>query len=264
MQTFAPSKPVTLTFSLQTEGEVLVATGLRSRIKDEADTVLQDWAAVTLPLETGDATVEVTVIAGLNILTPPATRGARVVELEVQTVEGTIVLSQSFMLQGSTALTFGSNTFLTYTGAVVEAANFVPMQMPGWHAVDRAIQEQALIEAYGRIMRLPIVIEYDDSQSIVRDIGEDPWRLVDLTPAQIARLDAKMLASLKTAQLVEANEILSDDPVKAARRDGVVSMSVGESSQFFGTSKPLDLGVSPRTVQYLQRWLRYGAVLARR
>jgi len=262
---FTPGKPATLAFSLLTEaGELLVPTALRYRVLDEADTQLQAWTSTDLPAETGSETAAVTVIGALNILTPPATRGARVVELEIDSESGTVTLSQEYLLQGTTALAFGINSFLTYTAAIMVAADFVPMQLAGWTAAERATREQALIEAYGRVMRLPIVIEFDDSQSIVRDIGEDPWRLADLTAGQIATLDPKMLSALKTAQLVEANEIMVDDPIKAARREGVVSVTVGESSQFFGTSKPLDLGVSARAAAYLQRWLRIGARIARR
>lgn len=267
MQSYTPGKPASISFSLATDsGEVLVPTGLRFRVLDEHEVVLQNWTTTPVPDEAGAESVTVTVIGPLNILTPPATRGARVVELEIVDGSGTTIRSESYLLQGTTALTFGVNTFLLYTAAIVQAADFVPMQVAGWTGADRALRERALIEAYGRIQRLPVQLLRDNDQNIDGEYQAlfGPVRLSDLTPIQIAGLEPRLLLALKQAQLVEADEILSDDPIKKARAEGVVSMTVGESSQFFGTSRPLDLGASKRAMKYLERWLRFGAAIGRR
>lgn len=263
MEQYTPGKPVAVTFVLASEsGEALTPTAVRSRILDENDTVLQDWADV---IDFAD-TVVITVLGALNILTPPAQRGARVVELEVTTDSGTLQFSESFLLQGPTALTFGINTFQTYAAANVYAADFVPLQLAGWHAASRDEQEKALIEAHGRILRLPIAFERDSDQSV-----DGEWAglfgmpmLRDLTPTQINALKPGMLKALRAAQLVEASEILQGDPVRAARASGLLSNTNGESSQFFRTAKPLELPVSPRALEFVQRWVRFGASIGRR
>lgn len=262
MTSYTPGQPVLAVIALEDEsGAALTPTALRRRILDEEETVLLDWDVVDIPAAGAGASV---LVAGaLNLLTPPAMRGARTVELEVTTATQVLVLTQTYLLAAAAGLS-GVNSYQTYAQALVAAAGFTDQSLAGWSAVtDRASRVQALIEAHSRIQLLPIVIEYDDSQSIVRDIGEDPWRLRDLTPAQIANLDARLLDALRMAQLVEADEILADDPVKRARREGLISASVGESSQFFGTSKMLDLGVGQRAMKYLSRWIRFRATLGR-
>lgn len=262
MKSYAPGQPVVVPFALVDEaGAVLTSTGLRARILDEAETVLRDWTTVDIPVAGQPAPV--TVPGALNILTPPATRGARTVELEVTTAEGVVILAESFLLQAASQLS-GFNSFQTYTQAVLLADDFSNTQLEGWHAnPGREARERALVQAYGRIAALPIVIEFDDSQSIVRDIGEDPWRLADLTPAQVLNLDYRLLGALRKAQLVEASFLLEDDPVARARAKGMVSQTVGESSQFFGHTKALDLGASPAALRLLERWLRFRATLGR-
>jgi hypothetical protein len=87
--------------------------------------------------------------------------------------------------------------------------------------------------------------------------------LRNLTPAQLAKLYVPMLDGLKKAQLVEADEILNGDPSIKARQRGLISETVGESSQFYRQGMPLDLPIAPAAMKYLQRWVRFGARIAR-
>lgn len=269
MQNYAPGLPVVVSFALlDSAGAVLTPTALRSRIVDEAETALQGWANVALPGAPTDP-VQITVLGALNILTPPALRGLRTVELEVTTAAGTVILSQSFLIQGSTGLAFGVNTFQTYTQAMLLATELSPNQIPAWTATtDRNLREAALSDAYERVLRMPIEILFDDTQAMLTVDTEfsnafGNTHLRHLTPAQMQTLYKPMLAGLRKAQLVEADEILSDDPAKRARKDGVISMTTGESSQFFRNSRPLEMPICPRAMAYITRWIRIGAAIAR-
>lgn len=259
MQTFNPGKDAKVTFALV--GEV---SALRRRILDAGEAVLSDWAVVDLPAS-GTQTVDVTVLGALNILTPPAVRDLRLVELEVTTDAGTLTQTETFLIQGSTALQFGINTFLTYPKATLAALDFTDTGLAGWSGTpDRAQHEAALIEAHDRICLLPIIVEYDNTQSIVRYIGNDPPRLRNMTPAQIQNLDYRMLKALGQAQLVEADRILASDPLEQARmRYGLTQMTVGDSSQQFLQAKPTDLIVCERALRYIARWVRFSARVMR-
>lgn len=269
MQNYTPGKPATVSFALSDEaGNALTPTGLRSRILDENETVLQDWSSLALPAPMATE-VSVTVLGALNILTPPAVRGARVIELEVTTADGTTVLSQTIMLQNSSVLAFGVNTFLPYPAAEVLSADFVPLQLAGWHASQRPEREQALIEAYARTIRLPFKMRFNEDQSMMVADGEylelyGQPTIELMTPGQIAQLWPQFLRALKRAQLLEADEILNGDPIRAARNSGLISNTTGESSQFFRTAKPLDIPVSPRAIEQLQGYINYGARIGRR
>lgn len=264
MQNFKPGTEVKQTFSLVNEaGEVLTPTALNWRVLDEAEVVLVGWTAITpMPL-TSD--VVVTVTAGFTTLATGVLRGIRTVELEIVTTEGTVLLSEAFMLQAATAMAFGVSTFLTYAQAVLTAEDFVADHMPGWHGTaDRETREKSLIQAYQRLLKLPIGAHYDNEQGYLTENGiSGPQYLRNMTPAQMATMYAPLLAGLRRAQVIEADHILTNDPVLAARENGLLSMTTGESSQFFLSKKPLELPVCKRAMLEVQRWVRFRASIGR-
>lgn len=267
MQNYKPGTEVPLIFSLLDEsGGVLAPLSMRFRILNEADIVMQDWLTLALPTT---SEVNITISAAFTTLLPPATRALRTVELEVTTGLGTLALSESVLIQGITALAFGINTFQTYSQALLMAEDSVPSQIPGWCNYAREEREKALIEAFSRIMLLPIENHFSDEQSMlqfdttfVRNFGPNLLRY--LSPVQLAALYPPLLAALKKAQLIEADDILNDDPIAKARKSGITSMTVGDSSNFFKAVNPLNLPICERALVHLQRWVRFTARISRR
>lgn len=268
MQNFKPGTDVPMTFSLVDEsGVVLTPTALRWRVLNEAEEELLTWQTIaTMP-----STSEVPILIPLahTGLVSPALRGIRTVELEVTTAKSVVLLSDSIMLQGATALAFGVNSFQTYAQAILASEDLAVTQTSGWTASDRETREKAMIEAYNRIMLLPIGMHYDDAQSMLTVdtsfIGNfGPQMLRNMTPAQMLTLYPPLLVALRRAQVIETVEILNGDPVTAARNSGITGITVGESSQFFRATKPLDFPVCPRAMAVLQRWVRYGARIGRK
>jgi hypothetical protein len=262
VQNYKPGTEVPLTFILADDvGNILAPTSLSWRILDEAETVLQDWAVVALPY---GETLDLVIPSGLTTVVLPALRGVRTVELEVTTSTGTIELSQSVMLQGATALAFGINTFQTYAQALLLSGDFPDLQTPGWSGAGRESREKAMIEAYRRILLLPIALRVDDSQSLLNagaQFGPTPLRY--MTPPQMMSLYPPMLEDLRLAQVIEAEFILNMDPITQARTDGLSSMTTGESSQTFRAGNPLNFPVCPKALAQLQRWVRFGARIGR-
>lgn len=267
MQNYKPGTNVPLTFSLVDEsGSFLTPTSIRWRILDEAELELQAWAVIAVLPTTSDLTVVIPL--ALTALVPTAMRVIRTVELELVTARGTVQLSDSVMIQGTTALLFGVNTFHTYPQALLVTEDFTADGMAGWASADRDTREKALIEAYGRVMQCPLGVRTLDSQStlnqdssFIRSFG--PAMVRDMTPSQLLALYPPMLTDLRRAQTVEANDILLADPIQEAHKSGLVSMTTGETSQSFRTSAPLDLPVGPRAMKYLQRWISFNARIGR-
>lgn len=263
LQNYTPGFAITLKVALADEaGSPLVPAGLSYRILDEAEAVLQAWTNLDLTAVV-DGAVLVTIPAPLTVLAAPALRGIRTVELQVATDTSVIELSASCLLQASTALAFGINTLQNYAQAQLLAEDFSDIQIQGWvGTASRDDREKALIQAYERLLQLRVVPDMDDEQNRITDwVG--PATLRNMTPEQIGKLSPRMLAAFKKAQLVEADEILNGDPVITARQNGLMSMTVGESSQFFRSSKPLDLPVSPRALKFIERWVRFSARIGR-
>ena len=259
MDTYKSGTAVTTVFSLAAGDGVLTPTALRSRVLDEEGNLIADWSAVANPAAGADS-VSVVTSAVVNTLTPPQLRGVRVVELEVvNTFAGTTtVLEVGHLLESSKLLVPGINSFQTYYQAVLEAQLYSDETVAGWAGqTDAQARTRALSEAFERIRMMPVVIEWESDQSIIRDVFNDPPRLRDLDSAQILRLDARLMKALKKAQLIEANDILTADPLAQLRRAGIQSQTVGESSNYFGAVRPLDNGgVCSETRRVLARWIR--------
>lgn len=266
MRNYKPGTDVPLTFDLVGEAP----TSLQWRVLDENEIVLQDWLSAALP---AGATLTLVIPAALTTLTPPALRGLRVVELSVGTAAGTYAMSDSAMLQGTTALESGLNTFQSYFQALFAIEGQPADCMSGWSMGDRNEREKALVEAHRRILQLPIALEFGDSQSY---LSPDTWvsgrrstRLLrDLAASDVLQLYPPLLAALRAAQVAEANDLMDPDSPRAVGNSGLTSLTVGDSSQTWrqaatGSSKPMDFAVCPRAMAPLRRWLRFGAVIGR-
>ncbi len=260
MQTFAPGRDIPITFQVRTVAPLPDNAILRWRALDELDQVVVSWTPVQPQADTDRMAVRIILAAENAALVPPATRALRQIELEITADDGEqSQFGEMIAIQGSTALLVGVNSVQTYGQAVLLLGDFFGDAVEGFEQVeDRGHRESAMIEAWGRICRLPFVIEFAyDDQTRVRSIDNVPPRLRDLSAQQIAQLETRMLKALRTAQVLEASEILRDDPLRKARAAGLVSQTTGESSQFFGSSKALDLGICPAAAKVLARWLRY-------
>lgn len=267
MQNYKPGTDVPITFSLLGEsGAVLTPTAMQWRVLDEAEVELQSWAGVGTMPTTSEITI--TIPGALNVLTPPAVRGIRCIELEITTAAGTVTLTDQVMIQGSTALVFGTNSFQTFGQATLLAEDFTSEQLGGWISAVREDREKAMIQAYQRILLLPLHASYVDgmnqsalaSDTVISNIS---GQLRYMSPAEMRNVNPRLMTALRAAQLVEAVDILSYDPVAQARLNGLQSMTTGESSQFFRTAKPLELGICSKAMTYLQPWVRYNTRIGR-
>lgn len=254
MQNYAPGGAIQVSFDLRNEaGVALIPTALRWRVLDESDTVLQDWAALAVPAANEKAVA--TIPGVLNTLVAPATRGIRTVELEVTTATGNMMLSEQVMIQGLSQLSLWNNTFLTYAQSLMFAQDFAPGTLSGWELhTPREDRERALVEAHTAIMRMPLVV--DSRRSV--------W-LSELSAQELSEmLTHRQSIAIRKAQLLEASAVLEANPVLIARREGLMSMTVGESSQFFRSGKPLESAmISSQAIEQLKPYIRHVTMLGR-
>lgn len=260
MQNYIPGTAVTVYFPLADEsGTALLPTSLRWRVLDEASAPLNAWVDLD-PLTVSDP-VEVVVGSTYTTLAGGALRGIRMVEMQVVTETGAYPLVQSFLLQASTRLSVPLNSWQTYNQALLLADEFI---VPAWDMATRDQREKAMVVAHAAISRLAIYPEYDDAQDRISDALGYYTRLSEMTANQYAVLDAKMVRAICQAQLVEADYLLNPDPVVAARREGLTSMTTGESSQTFRSDSPaLDFGICKRAYEYLAKYVRQSIRIGR-
>lgn len=252
MQNYAPGSAVSVTFSLQNEaGQTLEPTALRWRVLDENDVVLVDWTPLAPPVPYQD-TLELAIEPAATGLATGETRGLRSIELEVTTTAGSVTLSEQILIQAITILRVGVNSFSTYGRAILTAETFTEQTVAGWHRETRREErERALEEAHDAIMRMPLFVRGRPMREVIELGGYET-------------LDDRLKGALRRAQMLEASEILNADPTMMARRNGLLSMTVGESSQYFGTAKPFETPVMSRqAIRALSPWISYSLRIGR-
>lgn len=239
-------------------GSAVVPSAIEWRVLDEAEVAVVDWAPLVFDPAAPPTTADITVPASANTLAGPEVYGMRTVELRVTHAAGILDLSYSYALQSVRKLLPMVNSYGTLSQVLV-AARYLPesevMHLTGASEDDRV---RALLGSYLAIERLPLMV--------VSDKGVDMGWLRDMDAAtRIARIEPQMRNALLQAQIADAAYTLGlpADAVMQARMKGMVSMTVGESSQFFGTARPLDMEVSRNASRLLARYLRRSTRIAR-
>lgn len=186
----------------------------------------------------------------------------RFVVVTFHTEAGAIERRFVYMIKVAARLQAPRNSFQTLEQAIVTSYRLIGAEQ--FQAASDQLKENALAEAFLRITRIALKVAHVDPAT---EILPETRRWVDTT--YISQLDWSLIDEarwkdfpryftdrLKRAQVVEANAILTSDPVGTKRRLGIISETTGESSMMFRNGF-LDLGVSPRTVEELTGLVHY-------
>lgn len=256
MQVFLGNQDVTLTIALtDAAGNALDASVVEYRVLDQKEQELVAKGALT-SFNTGDAEVAITVLAAHNALETGQVRAIRVIELFVTTPSGIVQLSGEYIIDATSTLTVGVNSFQTFSAATL--IGFEIPNLPGWSAASRQDRIHALAMAYRSFARVRLRF-VDDSDGMTRLITPEQWdsfNITKMSAASLQTLPEEYLSAVCRAQVIEADSILGGDEVEDIRRSGVISATVGESSQFFRNSvRPLELPLCRRAMKEIGRYL---------
>lgn len=228
------------------------------RLLTEEEVAIQDWAAIS-PGLISQSELTISVPGALNTLLDDAIYGTRVVELRVTLSGGAVtVLSATYAIERSAKLIFMVNSFGTMMQLQIAAQTMRSDEVLYFDGAAEEDRVRALLAAHRAIMDMPL-IALDDSGGEIGWLGE-----MDAATRR-AKVGRTMLGDLRRAQVLAASDALGlpGDPAMQARMSGIVSMTVGESSQFFGTSKPLEMSISKAAVRVLGRYLRHSKRIGR-
>lgn len=217
------------------------------RLLDDVGTEL--IAATALTPANNAVTVQIAAVN--NTLPQDAVRAGRVIEVTMTLSNGEKRYeTYHYAIAREETLTVPDVSFQTYMEAMMIAVDMP--SMPGWDAADKNTRRNALAEAAERLGRLRFVVD-----------GAEITSIRDMAPSDFDLLSARFLIALRKAQVMEANIILGGDPVEDHRRDGIMSKTVGESSQMFRPGTPLVLAASARSMRYLTGYVRVGMSIGR-
>jgi hypothetical protein len=268
MQTFQAGGSVTLQIPLTDENDNDVApTAVAWRLLDDMENEIVAPAAISGPF--GDF-IDLVVPPTNNSLPAGSVIAARTVELIITTASETIYKRAAYGLVARQQLQILVNSFQTLTQAELEARYIVGLQ--GWMTASEEDKIAAMAEAYRRLTRIGYFVRWPrdpDAQNTV-----SWWNIRNTTiPArfwQFMKMDRYLTyypedfrAALRKAQVSEADVILSVDPAKSRRDDGIIKEEIGESRVTFRDSKPLDLGIAKRTLRFLDGYVNLRMTLTR-
>jgi hypothetical protein len=241
-------------------GATIEATAANYEILDADGAVI--LASTAVPgFTTGAAEAAVTVTAAQNTLTGGKLRDMRQVRVTFVTAAGQVVNSERYFIAATNTLEVLVNTFQTY-----ESAELMALEMSGlgaWSAKTEAQKRAALADAFYGLSKLRFRIPNTVGQNRVNYPDDVVDNIRELSISEFNALEGKFLQALKRAQVAEADSLLENNQTDEMRRRGIISYTIGETSQFMGSSRPLDLPAHARSIKYLAGYVVWSIHIAR-
>lgn len=254
MKTYGDGSDVEMIIPFLTErGDAFVPNSLSYRVLDQSGAELVASAVIAYG---GEEEAVITVDSVSNTLGADETRLMRVVELSAVTDEGIVVVEGRYVIESVTYIGVGDNSFQTYNEALLIELDLIGVD--SWAESPIHKKKAAMIEAYTNITKLAFRLQGSQDRLFAgtRDVA-----MRDLSASEIAALDADMLLAVRKAQVVEADVILGGDPIADKRKTGLMSETIGESSNMFRPGKPLVMPVSDRALRYLSPFITLRKVI---
>lgn len=234
-------------------GASVTPTDLRAALYDGDETLITDMGSLPFTLSAGQKVV--TILAAFNALSGSNIREARTLRVEMDTAQGIVRKSLSYVIEAEQTVRPLVNSFMGYASAEVLAMDYT--NLLGWQTADETKRRAALVEAYKRIIQLPMI--YYPRDNLGNPINELPSRLnrdtwLNMTDVTYASLPPHFRSALRAAQLLEASEILTGDTVARKHRSGIISETIGESSVTLNKSA-IDYGMSRQALTALAGYI---------
>lgn len=188
--------------------------------------------------------VEIDIPKSLNALSSDSVRETRAIELTMsESVSGKeFVVLHYYLIESNAQLVIGVNSLQTYGEALAKVPDF--SNLDHWSRSDRRSHTSAMVQAYFNICSLPLGVN-EKGYTTVRDLVKD----------DIATLDPLWFEAFCKAQIVEANHLLARNTVESLRTQGLISYSVGESTSFYRTDKPLEMAVCKDALRHIAKYI---------
>lgn len=202
-----------------------------------------------------DESVDIPITSELTTLEETERRRVLTISLEVYGENGEFVkFSESLLIQDLSKIDIPRESFQT-----VSQANMLAMdvfKIDNWLASSDEDRRKALIEAAHRIKTLRFDITDELGQDYIDFEGfEGSFAFEVMSRDTFEALPKPFIDDLLMAQIIEADEILGyGNTAESKRHSGILSDTVGETSQMFRSGKPVHTGVCMRAFRYLTRW----------
>jgi hypothetical protein len=244
-------------------GNQVVPTAVTFQVQDGDGNVLQDTTQVGFTA--GQTAADIT-LSGAVI----AAAGPRILLLSMATATGIVVSQTVFGVVATpgTRLVVLKNTFQSFA-----QAQFTALDLPSvgnFTGAAKTDQEVALIEAFRRLTLLNYFIPWPEFVDVMNYLyPRYAWHITprmwpQMTVDLYNQYPAAFHQAMRQAQVVEANAVLTANPIDDTIRQGLLAWTVGESKMMFKPGvRPLKGQVSRETMNYLKGWLNSNYTLTR-
>lgn len=202
----------------------------------------------------GDPEITLQIVAELNTLPDGQLRMLRSVEVYFFNGTNTSKVTVEYLVEADQTLVVNVNTFQTYGESLLGSYDL--FGLTGWGMASKQERMNALVAARRNIAELRFRYVFDSYQNIVEPtVGVSDLTLI--SQANWDALPADFKAALKRAQILEADYLLTggESELDAKRRSGIISETIGESSMFMRSSKPLERSVCKRAMKELSKYV---------
>ncbi|SCW95643.1 hypothetical protein [Ancylobacter rudongensis] len=245
-------------------GAPVLPSAIRAALYDGEDRLLVDFG--DLPFDTELGHKEIVIPAAFNALSAGELSSPRILRVQIVTAAGIIRRPFSYLIEGEFRLALLENTFITYEAAELLARDMADTS--AWDNAEPDRRQAALIEAFRRLSAIPLRFAHEDEHG--RIIDEEETILIsgawdNISEEEYFGFPARFRRLLRTAQLVEAIELLAGDTTARKHRAGIVSETIGESSVRLqpGAGGAVDYGVSAQTLSHLKGYVYYSSRIFR-
>lgn len=254
---FMAGSDCTHAFDLVDEvGQFLNAVSYSYTLYDETGSQVTTGSGA---VASGFYTLEVEIAATHNQVVSDTRMGARQIVVIVTDADGdTHRFTEIYLLRNQVFLKVPAESGQTVMEAMLLARGFTPALMESWNFSDEVEREAALIEAWTRISRMaldPFRREDTPADALPEVVKQARFAINELTNAEWLLLPKHFREAVKRAQLVEAAVLLGGDPTWERRADGLISRTVGESSEMFRSKPPIMGSLSPKATRELAGYM---------
>lgn len=253
--------PVTIAF-VDFAGNTIEPTGVSVRVIDGTGSEIV--APQAHAVASGDIEFTWDVPASANQIDPASgkTEDVRSVEVTMTTPAGNHVETVSYIIVEHERLKVPRDTFQSLALAKFHAHRL--LKTDAFDAASENDQIAALREAYLRISGYLFEIEQaTPAGHREKPITVEPTEWHSMTLEAFMNLPSRFTTALQLAQVIQANDLLTDDPIRERLGQGVLSETIGESSMMFRSKRPIEMMINKRALQELSPFLRMKVGIAR-
>lgn len=245
------SVPLSVSF-LDSAGQMVQPVHLNIILKDGDEDVLMvlyDGAPAA-----GATSHDVIIPEAMNASEADGELTPRMVAIRMDLADGRMIRkSVIYGIEPLEKLAVCVNSFQTLPRAIVEASQIV--NATAFNEESPARQAAALIEAYDRIVNLPMTYSIKLGQQISHHrLTNESWEEMSAETFD-TQLPTRLRRALRQAQIVEADEILQGNILARKHASGIQSETIGESSVTLRAGTFGHAGLSSFTKQILAPFL---------